>query len=250
MVWKALVVLVVLVVSIVSVVFVFLVISVIMAPKRKSKPPAKLAAKRKLESDKNIDIEEVTLAKRRKSFIITPESPELARPALFLHLSALPAHPYRSPSNVLAALSSPVCKIINCQEVCKNAYRQEQPALSLCAPIEEFWDAYGDSHFFTTVNISANKDEYKIASRYFSYQLNFIIWRISSNKAEHLFLCFEAFFMRQPGNDNMKTRCLLAFLREAKYTNKVMYSRFKYYACKSAALPIAAKYKSAINATK
>ncbi len=56
--------------------------------------------------------------------------------------------------------------------------------------------------------------------------------------------------MRRSGNDDVKTRCLLAFLREAEYANKVMHSQLEYYACKWAASPAAAKYKSAINAAK
>ncbi len=56
--------------------------------------------------------------------------------------------------------------------------------------------------------------------------------------------------MRRPGNNDSKTRCLSAFLREAEYANKVMHSRLEYYACKWAASPVAAKYKSAINAAK
>ncbi len=143
-----------------------------------------------------------------------------------------------------------MCKIANRQEVRKNADHQEQPALSLYAPVEEFWDTYRDSHSFLTLIMSANKEEYKIASRYLFYRLNFIVQEISPNKIEHLFLCFETLFMRQQGNDNMKTRCLLAFLREAEYANKDMHFRLKYYACKWAVSPATAKYKSAINVAK
>ncbi len=84
-------------VLVVSVISVLLVISVVMTPKGKSKPPAKLPAKRKLESDKDRDVEEVTPAKRKRSFITAPEPPEPARPAFFLCLPAfflcLPALP-------------------------------------------------------------------------------------------------------------------------------------------------------------
>ncbi len=109
---------------------------------------------------------------------------------------------------------------------------------------------YGDSHSFTTLIMSANKEEYKIASRYFFYQLNFIVGGIFPDKTEHLFLFLEALFMKRLGNDNMKTRYLLAFLREAEYANKVMHSRFEYYTCKWAASSVAAKYKLAINVAK
>lgn len=53
--------------------------------------------------------------------------------------------------------------------------------------------------------------------------------------------------MREPGNDDMKTRYFLAFLKEVEYVNKVIYPQLKYYACKWAALLAAAKYKSAID---
>ena len=94
--------------------------------------------------------------------------------------------------------------------------------------------------------MSINKKEYKIASRYYFYGFNFIVSKIFSDKAEHLFLLF----MRQIRNDNVKTWYLLAFLKEVKYANKVIHSWFEYYACKWTALPIATKYKSTINAAK
>ena len=53
--------------------------------------------------------------------------------------------------------------------------------------------------------------------------------------------------MREPRNDDMKTRCFLVFLKEVEYVNKVMYPQLKYYACKWAASLAAAKYKSAID---
>lgn len=79
----------VLVVSVVSmvlvvlVVSVYLVVSIVMASKEKNKPPAKLPAKRKLESDEDPDVEELTPVKCRKNSITALEPPELARSALF-----------------------------------------------------------------------------------------------------------------------------------------------------------------------
>ncbi len=68
-----LVISVILVVLVVSVVSVFSVVSVIIAPKGKSKPPTKLAAKCKLESNEDIDVEEVTPAKRKRNSITIPD---------------------------------------------------------------------------------------------------------------------------------------------------------------------------------
>lgn len=108
-----LVVLMVLVVLVVLVVSVFLVVSVVMAPKGKSKPLAKLAAKRMLESNKDTDVEEITLAKHKRSSITALKTPKPAQPALSFCLSALLAHSHRLPSNALAALLTSVCKIVN-----------------------------------------------------------------------------------------------------------------------------------------
>ncbi len=230
-----LVVLVVLVVSVVLVVLmvsVLSVVSVIMAFKRKSKPPAKLPVKCKLKNDKNTVVKKVTPAKYKKSFITAPEPLKSVRPALFFCLPALPAYPYWLLSNVLVASSSPMCKIADCQGVCKNAKRQKQPVLSPRASIEKFWDIYKDSHSFTTLTMSANKEKYKITSRYFFYWLNIIVQGIFLDKVKHLFLFLEALFMRRWGNDDVKTRCLLALLREAEYVNKVIHSWLEYYTCK------------------
>lgn len=48
----------------------------------------------------------------------------------------------------------------------------------------------------------------------------------------------------------MKTRYFLALLKETDYVNKKMHSWFEYYADRWAILPIAIKYKLAINTAK
>lgn len=98
---------------------VFLVVFIVMAPKEKNKTSAKLAAKRKLKSDNDIDIEKVTPAKRKRSSIIASEPPEPVQPAPSLCSLALPTHLYPLSSNALAMLLSPVYKIADCQEMRK-----------------------------------------------------------------------------------------------------------------------------------
>lgn len=77
-----------------------------------------------------------------------------------------------------------------------------------------------------------------------------IVRGILLDEAEQLFLCLEASFMRWLGNDNMKTKYLLAFLKEVKYINKVINARVEYYTSKWAASLATTKYKIAINAAK
>lgn len=68
--------------------------------------------------------------------------------------------------------------------------------------------------------MSTNEKKYKIALRYFFYSLNFIVQEISPDKVEYLFLFLRALFIIPLGNNNIKIRYLLPFLREAKYANK------------------------------
>lgn len=91
---------------------------------------------------------------------------------------------------------------------------------------------YGDLYSFSALIISTNKEEYKITLRYFFYWLNMIGRGIFLDEVEQLFLYLEVSFMRRLGNDNLKIRCLLAFLKEAEYINKVMYAWVEYYASK------------------
>lgn len=60
--------------------------------------------------------------------------------------------------------------------------------------------------------MAANKDEYRIFLQYFFLQFNLIIYKISTNKVEHLFESFEANFIRRLRANNIKPRCFLLFL--------------------------------------
>lgn len=117
-----------------------------------------------------------------------------------------------------------VAKTTDYQKVPKNANYLKKPALSPCASIDRFWDVYKDFYSFAAFIMSAHKEKYKIGSRYFFYGSNFLIRKISPDEAEYFFLCLETLFTRQPGNDNMKTRYFLTFLRKVDYANKLMHS--------------------------
>lgn len=115
-----LVILVFLIVLVVLVVFVLLVVSIVIALQGKNKPLARLVAKSKLESNKNIDIEKIMPIKRKRSSITILKFLEPAKPALSHCLPALPAHLYQLLLNALDMSSLSVYKIANYQEVCKN----------------------------------------------------------------------------------------------------------------------------------
>lgn len=101
-----------------------------MTSKEKDKAPAKPLTKCKSESDKDIDIEEITPAKCTKSSTIALKP---VRSTFSFHLAVLLAHPYQLPLNTLAAPLLLVRNIEDCQE---------QLALPLCILFEEFWDMY------------------------------------------------------------------------------------------------------------
>lgn len=83
---------------------------------------------------------------------------------------------------------------------------------------------YEDLHSFAAFTIFVNKEEFKIILKYFFYWLNIIVWEIFLNQVKQLFLYLETSFIKQRKNDNLKTRCLLVFLKEAEYINKVIYA--------------------------
>lgn len=62
--------------------------------KEKSKPLAKPLAKRKLESNKDTDVEKFTLTIRKKNFIIVSEPEKFTRPAFSPCLPTLLAYPH------------------------------------------------------------------------------------------------------------------------------------------------------------
>ncbi len=100
------------------------------------------------------------------------------------------------------------------------------------APVDEFWAAYGNSHSGTQLRLAANEVDYKMTSRYFLLWFNIIVHGISPDEAEHIFHTLESSFMKRPGSENIKSKCLSLFLQETKYINKVMHSRVEFYASK------------------
>ncbi len=118
------------------------------------------------------------------------------------------------------------------------------------APVDEFWAAYGDSHSGTQLRLAANEADYKMTSCYFLLRLNMIVRGISPDEAKHIFHTLESSFIKRPGSENVKSKCLSLFLRETKYVNKVMHSRVEFYASKWAASLAVAMYKAALQASK